>query len=142
MHTGTTNTRDTITLTRHAASIGCDAASAVGPYYYKYASDAIYKYYSDVLKAVGDTIPFYAYHNPGFQGYETDLNVFRRLKQEGLAGIKDATVDVMKFAVYQRELVDESFVVALCTEAIWVSAHALGCQAYIPGIGNVFPELC
>ena len=142
VHTGTTNTRDTITLTRHAASIGCDAATAVGPYYYKYASDAIYKYYSDVLKAVGDTIPFYAYHNPGFQGYETDLNVFRRLKQEGLAGIKDATFDVMKFAVYQRELVDESFDVALGTEAIWVSAHALGCQAYIPGIGNVFPELC
>lgn len=142
VHTGTTNTRDTIALTRHAAAIGCDAASAVGPYYYKYASDAVYQYYADVLKAVGDSIPFYAYHNPGFQGYETNLDVFRRLKDDGLAGIKDATFDIMKFATYQRELVDESFDVALGTEAIWVAAHALGGQAYIPGIGNVFPELC
>lgn len=142
VHTGTTNTRDTIALTRHAAAIGCDAASAVGPYYYKYASDAVYQYYTDVLKAVGDSIPFYAYHNPGFQGYETNLDVFRRLKDDGLAGIKDATFDIMKFATYQRELVDESFDVALGTEAIWVAAHALGGQAYIPGIGNVFPELC
>lgn len=142
VHTGTTNTRDTIDLTLHAARIGCDAASAVGPYYYKYASDAIYQYYADILDAVDGAIPFYAYHNPGFQGYETNLEVFSRLKNHGLAGIKDATFDVMKFATYQRELVDDNFDVALGTEAIWVSAHALGCQAYIPGIGNVFPELC
>ncbi|MGN0976919.1 MAG: dihydrodipicolinate synthase family protein [Faecousia sp.] len=142
VHTGTTNTRDTIELTLHAAQIGCDAASAVGPYYYKYASDAVYQYYADILDAVDGAIPFYAYHNPGFQGYETNLEVFRRLKDRGLAGIKDATFDVMKFAAYQRELVDDNFDVALGTEAIWVSAHALGCRAYIPGIGNVFPELC
>lgn len=142
VHTGTTNTRDTIELTAHAAELGCDAASAVGPYYYKYDGDAVFQYYADVLKAVGGAIPFYAYHNPGFQGYEVGLGVFRRLKEIGLAGIKDATFDIMKFAVYQRELADENFDVALGTEAIWVSAHALGCQAYIPGIGNVFPELC
>ena len=66
----------------------------------------------------------------------------KALKEEGLAGIKDATFNVMQYAVYARELLDENFDVALGTEAIWVSAHALGCKAYIPGIGNVFPELC
>lgn len=59
-----------------------------------------------------------------------------------MAGIKDATFNVMQYAVYARELMDENFDVALGTEAIWVSAHALGCEAFIPGIGNVFPELC
>jgi len=33
-HTGTTNTRDTVELTRHAEEVGCAAASAVGPYYF------------------------------------------------------------------------------------------------------------
>ena len=66
----------------------------------------------------------------------------KALKEEGLAGIKDATFNIMQYAVYVRELLDEEFDVALGTEAIWVSAHALGCEAYIPGIGNVFPELC
>ena len=39
-------------------------------------------------------------------------------------------------------IMDDDFDVALGTEAFWVPAHALGCQAYIPGIGNVLPELC
>ena len=25
---------------------------------------------------------------------------------------------------------------------MWVSAYTLGCRAYIPGIGNVLPEIC
>ena len=33
VHTGTTNTIETIELTRHARDIGCDAASSVGPCY-------------------------------------------------------------------------------------------------------------
>lgn len=141
VHTGTTNTRDTIELTKHAKACGCDAASAVGPYYFNYLEDDLIKYYSDIIDAIGD-FPFYAYHNPKFQGYETSLNTFKVLKERGLSGIKDATFDILKHATYQRELADENFDIALGTEAMWVSAQVLGCEAYIPGIGNVFPELC
>ena len=141
VHTGTTNARDTIELTKHARDIGCDAASAVGPYYYKYASMDLIAYYEEILRAIGD-FPFYAYHNPQFQGYATSLDVFKKLKEAGMSGIKDATFDIMQYATYQRELADENFDIALGTEAMWISAHALGCEAYIPGIGNVYPELC
>ena len=141
VHTGTTNARDTIELSLHAREIGCDAAAAVGPYYYKYKDLDLLRYYEAILKETKD-FPFYAYHNPQFQGYETSLEVFRQLKDMGMSGIKDATFNIMQYAAYQRELADEAFDIALGTEAMWVSAHALGCQAYIPGIGNVFPELC
>ena len=47
--TGTTTTKDTIELTQHAADIGCDAAAAVGPYYFKYQDDSLIKFYSDVM---------------------------------------------------------------------------------------------
>lgn len=141
VHTGTTTTRDTIELSLHAKAIGCDAASAVGPYYFKYSENDLIRYYSDILDQVGD-LPFYVYHNPKFQGYETSLNTLKVLKARGLSGIKDATFDILKFATYQRELADEAFDIALGTEAMWVSAQVLGCEAYIPGIGNVFPDLC
>jgi dihydrodipicolinate synthase/N-acetylneuraminate lyase len=141
VHTGTTNTCDTIDLTKHAKEIGCDAASAVGPYYYKYTDSDLIKYYSDILNETKE-FPFYVYHNPNFQGYETSMKVMRALKGIGLCGIKDATFDILKHAIYIRELADENFDIALGTEAMWVSAHALGCKAYIPGIGNVFPEMC
>lgn len=141
VHTGTTNARDTIELSLHARDIGCDAASAVGPYYYKYKDMDLIGYYTEILKATRD-FPFYAYHNPQFQGYETSLEVFKALKDAGMSGIKDATFNIMQYATYQRELADENFDIALGTEAMWISAHALGCEAYIPGIGNVYPELC
>lgn len=141
VHTGTTNARDTIELSLHARDIGCSAASAVGPYYYKYKSMDLIGYYGEILRATKD-FPFYAYHNPQFQGYETELEVFKKLKEMGMSGIKDATFNIMQYATYQRELADENFDIALGTEAMWISAHALGCEAYIPGIGNVYPELC
>ena len=141
VHTGTTNTRDTIELTQHAKSIGCDAAAAVGPYYYSHQDVDVLSYYSDILESCTD-IPFYIYNNPKFKGYSISLDTLKKLKARGLAGIKDATFDIMQHAVYQRELCDDGFDVALGTEAMWVSAHALGCRAFIPGIGNVYPELC
>lgn len=141
VHSGAVSTRQTVELSVHARDIGCDAVSAVGPYYFEYTDVDLIAHYSAVLEAV-EGFPVYAYHNPKFQGYETSLLVMRTLKKLGLCGIKDATFDIMKYAVYARELMDEQFDIALGTEAMWVSAHALGCRAFIPGIGNVFPELC
>ncbi|MDY6866854.1 MAG: dihydrodipicolinate synthase family protein [Chloroflexota bacterium] len=140
-HTGTATTKDTIELTKHAMDIGCDAASAVGPFYYAYGDYDLIRYYETILKEVDD-FPFYVYHNPKFQGYSTSFNAIRTLKDLGLAGVKDATFDIQTYSAYASELVDDNFDVALGTEALWVSAHALGCQAFIPGIGNVLPELC
>jgi dihydrodipicolinate synthase/N-acetylneuraminate lyase len=65
-----------------------------------------------------------------------------KMKEMGVHGIKDATFDILTFANYMRLLASDSFDVALGTESMWLSARVLGCEAYIPGIGNVFPELC
>jgi dihydrodipicolinate synthase/N-acetylneuraminate lyase len=142
VHAGTTNTRETIELARHAKEIGCDAAAAVGPYYFEHNADNLLYYYSDIIKSVGPDFPIYVYQNPKFQGYEISLATMHRLKDCGLAGIKDATFNILTMATYMRELADEHFDVALGTEAMWLSARVLGCEAYIPGLGNAFPELC
>ena len=123
VHTGTTNARDTIELSLHAREIGCDAAAAVGPYYYKYKDLDLLRYYEAILKETKD-FPFYAYHNPQFQGYETSLEVFRQLKDMGMSGIKDATFNIMQYAAYQRELADEAFDIALGTEAMYRQSMA------------------
>lgn len=65
------------------------------------------------------------------------------LKEEvGVSGVKDATFDIQTMAKYMRLLKSDSFDVALGTEAMWLSACVLGCRAFIPGIGNAFPEIC
>lgn len=141
-HTGTTNTRDTVALTRHAGKIGCDGVAAVGPYYFHHKADALMVFYSAMLDAVDKDFPVYLYHNIQFSGYEIPLEVLKRLKEKGLHGIKDATFNIMTFADYMRELSDDNFDVVLGTEAMWLAARALGAEAYIPGLGNAYPEIC
>lgn len=141
-HTGTTNTHDTIELSLHAKSIGCEAVASVGPYYFSHSEEDVLSYYTDLINAVGNDYPIYIYNNPNFQGYEISHSTIRELKKRGLHGIKDATFNILTYANYMREFSSNDFDIALGTEAMWLSARALGCEAFIPGLGNAFPELC
>jgi dihydrodipicolinate synthase/N-acetylneuraminate lyase len=141
-HTGTTNTRDTVRLTRHAEEIGCDGAAAVGPYYFHHNEDSLLEFYGSMIQSVNTDFPIYVYHNPKFSGYEISLTTMKKLKKIGIHGIKDATFNILSFATYMRELADSNFDVALGTEAMWLSARVLGAESYIPGLGNALPEIC
>ncbi|MDD3663128.1 MAG: dihydrodipicolinate synthase family protein [Candidatus Pacebacteria bacterium] len=143
VHVGSTNSITSCDLAKHAVSIGADAVSAVGPYYFKHSAEDICLFYSDLVKAVDGKAGLYVYNNPNFQGYPMDLKLITKLKNEiGVTGIKDATFDILTHASYMRLLKDETFDVALGTEAMWLSACVLGCEAFIPGLGNAFPEIC
>jgi dihydrodipicolinate synthase/N-acetylneuraminate lyase len=137
---GTTNNRQSAELACHAQSAGATAVAAVGPYYFKHNDDSICYFFEDIVKTVD--IPVYVYNNPSFQGYPMDVKLLRRLKDIGVRGIKDATFDIQLHATYQRLLKDDKFDVALGTESMWLAARALGCEAFIPGLGNAFPEIC
>ena len=140
--TGTTNDRDTVELTKHAYAAGATAVSSIAPFYFKHNADNVCRFFSDMVDAVPPDYPLYVYNNPGFQGYALDLDLLQRLKNIGIRGIKDATFDILLHAKYQRLLKDDEFDVVLGTEAMWLPAWSLGCQAFIPGLGNVFPEIC
>jgi len=141
-HTGTASTRETVELTQHAEKIGCAAAAAVGPYYFHHGPDNVIEFYASMLKAVSPDYPIYVYHNPKFSGYEITLDTMKRLRDIGVHGIKDATFNILTLATYMRELASDRFDVVLGTEAMWASACALGAEAFIPGLGNAFPEIC
>lgn len=140
--TGATTTRDAIELTRHAESIGLDAASAVAPFYYHHNMDDVVGFYKDIIDAVGTDFPVYIYTNPKFAGYAVDVKTLHRLKDVGLAGVKAASFDVMEFANIVREFEGEDFDIALGTEALWLPAAVYGSKAFIPGLANAFPEIC
>ncbi len=142
VHAGTTNTRDTVELTSHCEQIGCNAAAAVGPYYFHHNEDNLLEFYGSMLKTVSSDFPIYVYHNIKFSGYEISLNTMKKLKAMGIQGVKDATFNIITLATYMRELADDKFDVVLGTEAMWLSARVLGVEAFIPGLGNAFPEIC
>lgn len=143
VHVGTADTRSAVELTRHAKELGVAAVSAVGPFYYKHNADSICEFYRAIVDAAGRELPVYVYNNISFQGYQMDLKLIRRLKEEvGVRGVKDATFDIMTHANYIRTLKDDCFDVASGTEAMWIESRVLGTEAFIPGLGNAFPELC
>lgn len=136
---GTTNTKETVELAQHAEKAGAAAVAAVGPYYFTHGEDDLLSFYTDLVESVN--IPVYLYNNPGFQGYEISMGTIQKMKDRGLAGVKDATFNILTHAAYQRVLKDYKFDVALGTEAIFASACVLGCEAFIPGLANAFPEI-
>lgn len=143
VHVGTADNRSTVRLTEYAVENGASAVSAVGPYYYKHNEDSICGFYRDIVTAADGEVPVYVYNNTNFQGYKMELPLLQRLKEEvQVNGMKDATFDIMSHANYCRKLKDDRFDVALGTEAMFLSARVLGCEAFIPGIGNAFPEIC
>jgi len=142
VHVGTADSRSAALLARHAAESGASAVSAVGPFYYKHNADSICAFYQAILDATRGKVPVYVYNNPGFQGYPMDMNLLKRLKSMGVNGIKDATFDIIAHASYMRVLKDDTFDIALGTEAMWLSACVLGCEAFIPGLGTALPEIC
>jgi len=139
VHVGSADTRTSVDLTRHAASLGAQAVAAVGPYYFHHNKDSILSFYGDLVKAAGNT-PVYVYNNPGFQGYPMDVSMIEELRTIGVHGIKDATFNIMEHAAYRRKL-NKDFDIALGTEAMFLSAAVLGTKAFIPGLGNAFPEI-
>lgn len=136
---GAVGTRETVELAKHAEAAGVQAVAAVGPFYYQHDTDRLLFHYEQLIRSVD--IPVYLYNNPKFQGYQIELKAIERLKAEGLAGVKDATFDILEHASYHRQLRDENFDVVLGTESMWLSARVLGCEAFIPGLANAFPEL-
>ncbi len=142
VHTGAAASREAAELSAHAANVGAVAVSAVAPYYFHHNGDGVLAYYRAIIKAVPAGFPVYVYHNPRFSGYEIDVKTMERLVDMGIAGVKDATFDIAKFSIYMSNFAPRGFDVVLGTESMWLSAHALGATAFIPGLANAFPELC
>ena len=135
---GTTTNRDSVELARHAESCGAIAVAAVGPFYFSHKEDALLQFYTDLIESVD--IPVLLQQSR-FPRIPDRIETLKKLKARGLAGVKDATFDILTHATYQRVLADDTFDVALGTEAMFASACVLGCKAFIPGLANAFPEI-
>lgn len=140
VHVGTTNVRDSVELAKHAQGVGAHKVAAVGPYYYHHSRDNLRCFYERIVKAV--TIPVYIYYNPKLSGYTIEVDFLDELAQLGISGIKDSSFDIMFHADCIRKIRKEDFDVVVGTEAMFLSASTLGTRAFIPGMGNAWPEIC
>ncbi len=140
VHVGTTNVRDTVELARHAEAIGAEKVASVIPYYFHHNNESIRLYFDRLVNSVN--IPVYLYNNPKLTGVAVDIPLAQELADAGVVGVKDSSFSIMVLADFIRKIDKKDFDVVLGTEAMFLPASALGVQAFIPGLGNAFPELC
>jgi dihydrodipicolinate synthase/N-acetylneuraminate lyase len=140
VHVGATNVRDAVELARYAEGAGAARVASVVPYYFHHTRESIRLYFERLVQAV--TIPVYVYNNPRFTGVSLDVPLVQELADLGVAGIKDSSFDILTLANFARKIKNPDFDVVLGTEALFLFAATIGVQAFIPGLGNAFPEIC
>jgi dihydrodipicolinate synthase/N-acetylneuraminate lyase len=138
IHVGAINTQQAVQLAKHAESIGADGVGAIPPYYYRYPQKDLMDYFRALMKAVD--IPVLAYNNPGLSGNPLTPEMIKQLADEGLAGIKDSSFDLITFCKFLEVVDNPGFIHIVGTEAIAAASMFSGAQGIISGLANVWPE--
>jgi len=88
------NEEEALELAIHSYNAGADAISTLVPYYYSYAykDRNIVEYFKKIISAVD--IPVYYYNNPRPTSYAITFDVFKKLLNVGLTGMKEGTGDL------------------------------------------------
>ncbi len=89
---GTSGTRETVELARHAEEAGADAALVVSPSYWKVGEEALFRHFATVAGSVG--IPVFIYNLPMLTGVDLSPSLVARLADEcaNVVGIKDTVI--------------------------------------------------
>lgn len=100
--TGSTNTREAVTLSRHAQSIGASGVVAINPYYWKVTEENLFGYFSTIAKSV--ELPVLLYNFPALTGQDLYPAFVKRLvdANPNIVGLKD-TIDSV---AHLRDMVD------------------------------------
>ncbi len=136
---GSPNIEDSIELAKHAQDIGADAISSVPPFYYAYDEKSILSFFKALLSSV--SIPVFAYNNPARTGNTLSAKLLNKLANEGVAGLKDSSFDIIKFYEFITAVERKDFIFIIGTEALMLPGILAGARGCISGLANAFPEI-
>jgi 4-hydroxy-tetrahydrodipicolinate synthase len=95
--TGLTDVADTARLSRACLDLGCQAVMTLPPFYYKGVSeDGLYRYFEQLIDAIGDEARIFLYHIPPIAVVGIPPTLAARLHAdfpEQIVGIKDSSND-------------------------------------------------
>ena len=139
VHVGSIDTDTAVELAVHAEKSGAKSIASLPPYYFSHTEENVLEYFKAIVNSV--TIPVYLYNNPKTVSFPVTPKFLARLKNEvGIKGVKDSSCDVMLFSNFRRACGND-FDIVVGTGSVFLPSVPIGAQAFIPGMGNVFPEL-
>ena len=136
--TGLSNVADTARLSRTCLDMGCAGVMTLPPFYYKNVSeDALYRYFAQLVMAIGGDARIYLYHIPPIAMVGIPPALAARLHTafpDQIVGIKDSSGDWN----HTRELLAiENMIVYPGSELPLLEALALGAPGCISATANL-----
>jgi dihydrodipicolinate synthase/N-acetylneuraminate lyase len=139
-----TSTRDACMLAKHAQDHGADAIASLVPYYYSssgYNNDNYLDYFSTIIDSVN--IPVHFYNNPRTTGYVLTMDLFNKLLDIGVSGMKEGGGNLAAFIemmhIIENRKIDFDMIPGSVT--MLLPALLYGVKATMVGSAVVFPEL-
>lgn len=140
--TGSTSTREAVSLTEHAAEVGADAALVVTPYYNRPSPRGVLDYYQQINR-VG--LPFYVYNLPKRTGINVSPQTMVEIVEtcENAIGLKAANGILVEIAEVVRDCrkVRPGFEMISGDDSITLPILSVGGVGAISVIANFVPNL-
>ncbi|MDP6350951.1 MAG: 4-hydroxy-tetrahydrodipicolinate synthase [Alphaproteobacteria bacterium] len=138
--TGSNSAAEAISLTRHAAEAGADAALVVMPYYNKPTPEGQYRHFKTIAESAD--IPIIIYNIPGRCVVDMSVETMARLAEvPNIIGVKDATGDAARPSDVRRAIGHE-FCQMSGEDGCVPAMLAHGGHGCISVTANVAPAVC
>ena len=138
--TGSNNTEEAIEFTKHAESVGADAALVVTPYYNKPTQQGLYTHFKKIADCV--KLPIIIYNIPGRSVVDMSIETMINLsKINNIVGVKDATNDLFR-PLLTAAYMEKEFCYLSGEDGTALAFLSQGGHGCISVTANVAPKLC
>jgi len=138
--TGSNSTKEAISLTKHAESVGASGALVVTPYYNKPTQEGLYQHYKAINDSCG--IPIIIYNIPSRSVIDMNVDTMARLFElKNIIGVKDAT-GVLDRVNEQKKKMGNNFLQLTGNDDNAFEFNKRGGVGTISVTANIAPKLC
>lgn len=136
--TGSNNTAEAITLTKHAKEAGVDGVLLIAPYYNKPTQEGIYRHFKAISEEVN--VPIVLYNIASRTGINIQPHTLARLaKIKNIVAVKEASGDVAQMAQIKNLCADDLALIS-GDDALTLPVLALGGTGVISVVANIAPK--
>ena len=136
-HIGAMNPADAIDLAVHAKKTGCDAISAIPPFYGKYSWEETSAFYKSLIDASG--LKIFLYNIPAFTGVNLSIGGYKELLSTGMvAGVKHTSPSLSDLE--RLKVANPEGIVFAGYDDLLCAAIAMGAEGCIGTGVNAVPD--